>query len=394
MSRFSSFPSSSGLAVAALIAALGLGACSPSESASNSGKDPAADPRIGPQLVRVATVQPAAAATRGFTGTVSARVQGNLGFRVSGKVIERLVDTGQSVRAGQPLMRIDRAEYAHAIAAQIGNVAAAKAKVIQAAADEARYRGLVTTGAVSKAAYDQAKAAVDGARALLSAAEAQLKVAEDDGDYATLVADADGTVVETLAEPGQVVTAGQVVARLAHAGPREAAISLPETLRPALGSVAEATLYGAVTRSPARLRQLSDAADPVTRTYDARYVLEGDAARAPLGATVTVHLTEPSSTAFSAAAGSVPLGAITDGGEGPGVWVLDEALASVSFRPVRIREIGGESVVLDAGVGVGDKVVALGGRFLHEGQSVRVDGGPDTAITIAANGASLRAASR
>ncbi len=254
------------------------------------------------QLVRVATVQPAKAATRGFTGVVSARIQSNLGFRVSGKVTERLVDTGQTVKAGQPLMRIDRTEYAHAITAQIGNVAAARARVIQTTADEARYRGLVTTGAVSKAAYDQAKAAADGARALLSAAEAQLKVAQDEGDYSTLVADADGTVVETLAEPGQVVTTGQPVVKLAHAGPREASINLPETIRPAVGSSAEASLYGGDTSWPARLRQLSDAADPVTRTYDARYVLEGDAARAPLGATVTVYLTGTG----QAAASSVP----------------------------------------------------------------------------------------
>ena len=134
--------------------------------------------------------------------------------------------------------------------------------MIQTAADEARYRGLVTTGAVSKAAYDQAKAAADGARALLSAAEAQLKVAQDEGDYSTLVADADGTVVETLAEPGQVVSTGQPVVKLAHAGPREAVINLPETLRPAVGSTAQASLYGGDTAWPARLRQLSDAADP------------------------------------------------------------------------------------------------------------------------------------
>ena len=111
-----------------------------------------------------------------------------------------------------------------------------------------------------------------------------------------LCADADGTVVETLAEPGQFVSAGQIVVRMARAGAREAAVNLPETLRPALGSTAYAILYGATadsaTRYPARLRQLSDAADPLTRTFEARYVLDGVAATAPLGATVTVYLKE------------------------------------------------------------------------------------------------------
>jgi RND family efflux transporter MFP subunit len=364
MSRFKS----SGFAALVMLTAIGLAACTPSESATG----PAGDPRTGTQLVRVATVQPAKAAARGFTGVVSARIQSNLGFRVSGKVTERLVDTGQIVKAGQPLMRIDRTEYDHAITAQIGNVAAARARVIQTAADEARYRGLVTTGAVSKAAYDQAKAAADAARALLSAAEAQLKVAQDEGDYSTLVADADGTVVETLAEPGQVVSTGQPVVKLAHAGPREAVINLPETVRPAVGSTAQASLYGSDMPWPARLRQLSDAADPVTRTYDARYVLEGDAARAPLGATVTVYLTGTARGAASA----VPLGAITDEGKGPGVWVLDGSTSAVSFRPVQITEFGGESVILGAGVRVGETIVALGGHFLHEGQSVRTNDNP------------------
>jgi len=153
-----------------------------------------------PQLAEVAVVQPAEVGERAFTGVVSARVQSNLGFRVSGKVIERVVDSGEAVHQGQPLMRLDRTDYVHAITTQVGNVDAARARLQQAAADEARYSGLVSSGAVSQSAYDQVKAAADSARALLSAAEAQLKVAQDEGAYATLVADADGTVMETLAE--------------------------------------------------------------------------------------------------------------------------------------------------------------------------------------------------
>ena len=87
----------------------------------------------------------------------------------------------------------------------------------------------------------------------------------------------------------------------------------------------------------------------MTRTYEARYVLEGDAARAPLGATVTVYLTGDA----PAAASMVPIGAITDAGKGPGVWVLDDGTSTVSFRPVQVTAFGGESVVLGGGVQVG-----------------------------------------
>jgi RND family efflux transporter MFP subunit len=343
---------------------MNLTACTPSQSAQ--------DPRTVPQLAEVAVAQPAEAGGRAFTGIVSAHVQSNLGFRVSGKVIERLVDSGQGVKQGQPLLRLDRTDYTHAVTSQIGNVDAARAHWQQAAADEARYSGLVSSGAVSQSAYDQVKAAADSARALLSAAEAQLNVAKDEGAYATLAADADGTVVETLAEPGQFISAGQIVVRVARAGAREAAVNLPETLRPALGSTAHAILYGvnadSATRYPARLRQLSDAADPLTRTFEARYVLEGAAARAPLGATVTVYLNE------SEQAGplSVPLGAIDDEGRGPGVWLLDRKSSSVSYRSVRFIRFDGERAIVSGGIHIGDPIIAVGGHYLHEGQRVHV----------------------
>lgn len=319
-------------------------------------------------LVRIVESSPATLEETAFTGTVAARVQSSLGFRVSGKVIERLVDTGQVVRAGSPIYRIDPTDYDHAIAAQVGNVAAAKARFIQATADEKRYRALLPTRAVSVSDYDAAKAAADSARALLDAAQAQLEVVQDDKRYTTLVADADGTVVETLAEPGQVVSAGQIVATIAHTGPREASINLPETIRPRLGTIAQATLYGSDRRWPAQLRQLSDAADAQTRTFEARYILEGDAATAPLGATVTLWLSNGRSVHNT----TVPLGALIDKGSQTGVWVLNEKASTVTFRPVRVDELGAETAELSDGVVIGERVVALGAHLLHEGQQVRV----------------------
>ena len=221
---------------------------------------------------------------------------------------------------------------------------------------------------MSRQKYDEAKAALDNARAQLASEKAKLQVARDQGAYSTLLADADGTVVKTLAEPGQVVTAGQTVVRLAHAGSREATVNLPETVRPAIGSAARASLYGSDTRWSARLRQLSDAADPLTRTYEARYILEGDAAAAPLGATVTIHL----ASSQPPTATMVPLGAIDDEGKDPGVWILDRASSSVSFRPVQVLQLGTESAVLGRGVEPGERVVALGAHLLHEGEQVRV----------------------
>jgi RND family efflux transporter MFP subunit len=335
------------------------------------------DPRTQPELVRVTTVATPAGGSGSFTGAVTARVQSDLGFRVSGKVIRRMVDVGQTVVSGQPLMQIDITDYMHAITTQSENVAAARARADQAAADELRYRGLVRTGAVSASTYDQIKAAADSAQAQLAAAVAQEKIARDQGDYSILYADSDGTVVQTLAEPGQVVAAGQTVVKLAHAGPREAAVYLPETVRPVLGSVAQATLYGAVKSAPARLRQLSDSADPATRTFEARYVLEGKNADAPLGATVTIRLPVPST------AGSlvVPNAAITDRGNGPGVWIVDEASRAVTFRPVTILRLGEEETYVGGGLRSGEHIIALGAHLLTEGQHIRVaENAPDKSV--------------
>lgn len=338
-------------------------------SLTGCGQKHVLDPRTQPELVRVVEIGSSSGADPAFTGVVSARVQSNLGFRVPGKITSRLVDTGQFVRAGQPLMTIDRTDYVHAITARAETVTAAKAKAVQAAADEARYRPLVKTGAVSASIYDQIKAASDAAQAELAAATAQEQVARNEGGYSQLLADADGIVVETLAEPGQVVAAGQTVVKLAHSGPREAAVNLPETFRPALGSTAYATLYGSTKKVPVRLRQLSGAADAQTRTFEARYVLEGAAANTPLGATVTVHLSDSAGTDIL----QVPVASVLDQGKGPGIWLLNPSTSTVSFQPVQVRRLGEEQATVSGNVHPGQQVVALGVHLLRDGQRVRVE---------------------
>jgi len=325
------------------------------------------DPRLEAPIVKVVTAAKVTGSGRGFTGTIGARVQSNLGFRVPGKIVERLVNVGQQVKAGQPLMRIDETDLRLALTAKRNAVAAARASVVQADADEQRYARLVSDGWSSRQRYEQAKAASDTAKAQLAAAEADARVAENEATYSTLLADADGTVVETLGEPGQVVSAGQLVVRLAQAGPREAVVALPETIRPAIGSVAEASLYGGDGRRfTAHLRQLSDSADAQTRTYEARYVLDGEAAGAPLGATVTIRLASQAGRLEV----QVPLGAVLDDGRKTGVWVFDSAASTVRFHPVTLVRVTSETAVI-SGLNSGEPIISLGAHLLQEGARVR-----------------------
>jgi hypothetical protein len=175
-------------------------------------------------------------------------------------------------------------------------------------------------------------------------------------------------VVETLAEPGQVVGAGQVVVRVAHAGRREAVINLPEALRPAVGSAARAALYGSGLTGAAKLRQLSDAANPQTRTFEARYVLEGRLADAPLGSTISIRLPSDRATPVL----QVPLGAIHDPGKGPGVWLVGGPEPRVSWRAVQLAGLGSETAAVVSGLAAGDRIVVLGAQLLHEGDLVRL----------------------
>ncbi len=342
---------------ALLVAALAIAGC----------QKPADDPRTLPPLVSVIAVQGDAGAGATFTGVVRARIESALGFRVGGKIAERLVDPGQTVRRGQALMRLDPSDLALDAAAQIANVAAARTKASQADADLRRLQGLVEQGAIAAQTYDQAKADADTAKAQLATAEAQARVAGNARTYAVLTADVDGVVEDVLAEPGQVVAAGQSVVKLAHAGPREAAVDLPETVRPALGSSAQASIYG--REGPplsARLRQLSESADAATRTYEARYVLDGAGAGAPLGATVSVTLSQTAGGENHDV--SVPLGALYDPGPGPGVWLVRND--RVAFQPVEVKGLTAESATV-AGVAPGARIVALGADRLRQGQRVR-----------------------
>jgi RND family efflux transporter MFP subunit len=341
-------------------AILAVAACTPAETAA----PPA------PPLVQIVQVQAGDGGFTRYTGVVRARTESNLGFRVGGKIFERLVDPGDHVRRGQPLMRLDRTDFSLALNAARSSVEAARAQMIKAKADEERSRKLVADGWTSKQTYDQNKGAADAAIAQFASAEAQASQIENQAGYSELQADADGVVMEVPSEPGQVVAAGQTVVKLARDGSREAEVFLPEASRRLAKGAASATLYaeGEATY-PARLRELSATADPATRTYRARYILSGGGEDAPLGATVTLRL--KAVDAGRAPAVEVPLAALFDAGNGAAVWSFDSATETVAAQPVVIARLSEESAEVASGLSPGDRIVSLGAHLLKAGQKVR-----------------------
>jgi RND family efflux transporter MFP subunit len=323
------------------------------------------------RLVRSFTVGSAYTSAPRYTGTVHARTESDLGFRVAGKIVEKLVDQGKQVRKGQALMRLDPADLALASKAAQQAVDAARAEQERALPDAERQKKLFAAHAASRQDYDRAVAAATASTARLKAAEAEARRAANELEYAVLKADADGVVMEVPADAGQVVAVGQVVVRLARDGTREAVVNLPENALSTAKSATEAYLYTQPDHKfPVTLRELSAMADPVSRTFQARYTLEDDGKHAPLGATVTVVYKANSDNDQESY--EVPLGALYDTGSGTKVWVINDADSTVSLRPVTVTHVGQETAAVTGDLKSGERIVALGAHLLKPAEKIRV----------------------
>ena len=354
-----------GAAVVGAAVAIACGAVL--ERDQNSSVESAAPP-----FVRSFTVRTAVSNDAQFTGVIHARTESDLGFRVPGKIIEKLVKDGDHVKGGQALMRLDPTDLQLAAAAAGEAVEAARAQNKLALADERRLHTLVAMKAVSTQDYDRAKSSADATTAQLKAAVANSTQLENQVGYAVLRAEADGVIMETPADAGQVVGAGTVVIRLAHDGPREAVVNLPEeAAKIAKKSTAVASLYADPGQTfPAQLRELSALADPLTRTYQARYTLSGAGENAPLGATVTVHL--GGENVNGQPLYEIPIGALYDGGAGASVWVINPATSIVSRQPVEVAKLGSETALISKGLKSGEHILALGAHLVKEGEQVKI----------------------
>lgn len=290
-----------------------------------------------------------------YSGEVRARHEVQQGFRIAGKLIERAVEAGTVVKAGQVLARLDPADAGL-------QTSAAQAQFRLAEAEVRRYRELQRKGFVSQSA-------LDGKEAAWQAASAQIGLARNQSDYTVLHAERDGVVTATLAEPGQVLAGGQAVLRLAETGEREVAIEIPEAQfgQRKLGEAAEITLFGGLTLS-GRLRELSPAADPASRTYAARVSFAARPEQAALGMTASVRFS-PSNAAREPLL--IPLSAIYQQGKQTAVWVV-AADRSVSLRQVAVAAYRDDGAVIAGGLNAGERIVSAGVHRLVSGEKIHI----------------------
>jgi RND family efflux transporter MFP subunit len=322
--------------------------------------------------VRSIVVQPVSFSLSGsVTGTIEARAEADLGFRIAGKLIERKVDVGDGVRAGDVLARLDDQDQRNALRTAEADLAAAQAEQVQASNEEARKRELLSRGNTTQVLYDAALMSKRTADAKVVAAQAALETSRDRAGYTELVADRNGVVTSVGADAGQVVEVGEMVVRVAQPEEREAVFNVAEAgVRSAPKEpVIEVALTGAPDiTAVGRVREVSPQADPVTRTHTVRIALQNPPDALRLGATVTGRLKQPPAPVVE-----LPGTAIVQEDERNFVWVVDPKNQTVSRRAVSTRpgHIDGPVVITD-GLAQGDIVVTAGVHSLAEGQRVRL----------------------
>ncbi|MCK6438152.1 efflux RND transporter periplasmic adaptor subunit [Rivihabitans pingtungensis] len=322
-----------------------------------------------PRPVRSVTLAASNGQTAAFhAGDIRARHEARLAFRVGGKVVARLVDVGATVKPGQALARLEDNDASLDLASRRAKLTAAEADLKQNEADIKRYRELLAQHFISQAEFDRREAALAAARGNQQAALAAAQLGVNQQRYTTLSAERAGVVTSIDAEVGQVVSAGQVVARVAESSEREAVIAVAESqlaeVRAARGFVVQ------VGQLPGQyqgvLRELAPDADSVSRTYTARITLKDADDSVRLGMSARVY---PQGEA--AAPLSVPLSAVLDENNRHYLWLLDGKAPQVKRVEIKLAKVSSDTAWIASGVRAGQEVVTAGVHLLRDGQTVR-----------------------
>lgn len=305
-----------------------------------------------------------------LTGEIRARVQSELSFRVGGRIVERLVEVGDTVKAGELMARLDAEEQEAEIAVAEANLESAKARQRLAELALDRQQNLLSTRVTTLAALDQAKEDVATSTEDVVAASAQLDNARRQLTFTDLRADADGVIIARTAEVGQVAKATQPIFTLAKDGPRDAIFDVQEALY--LRNQPQRNLSLSLISTPDKemrgeVREISPTIDGLGGTIRLKVDIGSDPAL-PLGAPIVGKFSSDERAVME-----VPWSAMSVAGRGPAVWVVDPTSMTASLRQIKIGRHSTISIEIDDGLSVGELVVIEGGKFLSPGRAVLVN---------------------
>ncbi len=309
-----------------------------------------------------------------LTGRLQARAEVNQSFRLAGQLIERNVDVGDQVRAGQQLARLDSQNEQSGLQAAQAQLVAARVQQDDARNNFRRMSNLIGENAVSQASYDHAQALLRTAEAQVTAVTSQLQLAQNRVNFTRLLADVSGVVTARGPEVGEVVAAGQMIVQIAQAGATDAVFDVPAVAKDTLtrtSTISVALLSDPGIRAKGTVRELSPRADPVTGTFRIRVSVTNPPPAMRLGSTVTgsLRLTSPPGILL-------PTAALVRAQGSTAVWIVDKKTNTVSLRTVTVGSSATDEVRIDQGLDPGDIVVTAGVQVLRPGQKVSLLG-PD-----------------
>jgi RND family efflux transporter MFP subunit len=326
-------------------------------------------PEVRP--VRVTTIETRAIGdTVALTGTVQAQTEINQSFRIDGRLIERAVDVGDTVRPGQLLARLDPQNEESGLQAARAQLVAAQAQLVEARNNHQRMRDLVAENAVSRASFDQAVALLQTAQSQVEAVRANLNLAENRLSYTRLFADVAGVVTARGPEPGEVVSAGRMVVQVAREGARDAVFDVPAQVKdsaPRNASITVALVNDETVTAAGKVREVSPRADPVTGTFAVRVQLIDPPPGMRLGSTVTGRIKLDTAPGIE-----IPAAALVRADGGTAVWVYDAKAGTVSSRAITVLNANATTVQVASGLNNGDVIVVAGVQALRPGQKVRL----------------------
>jgi RND family efflux transporter MFP subunit len=306
-----------------------------------------------------------------FAGSIQARYETNVGFRVPGRIASRNVDVGAEVEKGALLATLDPTDQQNQLRAAQGDLAQVQAQLINAQADARRQQELFDRGVGAQAQLDIAQTNLKTTQASYDQAKSAVDQAQDALGYVELHTDHKAIVTAWNAEAGQVVTAGQQVVTLAQPDIKEAVIDLPDTLVDQLP--ADVVFQVAVELDPsitttATVREIEPQAQSATRTRRARLTLAETPPGFRLGTAIGVTLSSTIKPRIE-----LPLTALQEADGKTRIWVIDLQNATVSPREVQVVSRTDSTMVLASGVKTGERVVSAGVNSLKPGQKVKID---------------------
>lgn len=348
------------LATAALMA---VAACLPEDEQTEAG--------VSPRPVRTVTItERSFGDTVTLAGVIESQVQADLGFRIGGRIEERLVGVGDHVEAGQLVATLDQSDEENGLRAAEASMIAAEGQENEARINFDRQRQLYDRGFAARAAFDRAETTLTNATAQLDAARAQYLIAKRRLNDTHLLADAPGLVTAIGAEPGEVVQPGRMIVQVARDGGIDAVFDVPAAVlesSPADPEVTVALSQSPTVRAQGRVREVAPRADAMTGTFRVRVGLIDPPGELRLGSTVTGTAIFGDVTMIE-----VPASALTRSETGPAVWVVDPATQTVSLRDIVVGRFLPASASVLEGLAPGDVVVTAGVQALLPGQAVRL----------------------